>query len=63
LGNIRLKCAEKISQEHIQSVFTKYWQIQDQNRRSSYESGLIIFQPKKTERKRRYTPEKQKKGQ
>lgn len=61
LGNCRLKCAEKISQEHIQRLFTKYWQMQDRNRRASYLAGLINFQPKSTERKRRSTPEKQKK--
>lgn len=61
LGNCRLKCAEKISQEHIQRLFTKYWQMQDRNRRALYLAGLINFQPKSTERKRRSTPEKQKK--
>lgn len=46
LGNCRLKCAEKISQEHIQRLFTKYWQMQDRNRRASYLAGLINFQQK-----------------
>lgn len=35
--------------------------MQDRNRRASYLSGLINFQPKSTERKRRSTPVKQKK--
>jgi len=35
--------------------------MQDRNRRASYLSGLINFQQKSTERKRRSTPEKQKK--
>jgi len=35
--------------------------MQDRNRIASYLSGLYNFQPKSTEKKRRSTPEKQKK--
>lgn len=63
LGSSRLKCAEKICLEYMQRLFDKYWQMQDRNRRATYLSGLITFQPKSTERKRRSTPEKQKKEQ
>lgn len=34
LGNCHSKCTEKIGQEHIQNLFTKYWQMQDRNRRA-----------------------------
>jgi len=61
LPNFRAKCNLKIDNELREKLFASYWSMKNHNRRTSYISGLVTFHDTQVNRKRRLTPEKQKK--
>jgi len=60
LLDCKAKCKSKIQDDLREQLFKIYWAMASFNRRTSYMSKLITCCPKKSCRKRRDTPEKQK---
>lgn len=60
IRDCRMKCQDKVPDNYQKELFEAYWKLGTRDRRASYISGLIEIFPKRSERKRRMTPEKQK---
>lgn len=60
IRDCRMKWPKKVSDVYQKELFETYWKLGSRDRRASYILGLIEIFPKKSERKRRMIPEKQK---
>lgn len=60
LNDCRLKCKSKIDANLQTTLFSIFWSLNSHDRKISYLSSLICVTSKKTSRKRRSTPDKQK---
>lgn len=60
LNDCRSKCKSKIDINLQTTLFNTFWSLKSHDRQVSYISSLICVSSKKTSRKRRTTPEKQK---
>lgn len=59
IGECRMKCRDRVSPEVQLGLFNAYWKMASRNRRAAYIAGLIEIGTKQRERKRRGTPEAQ----
>lgn len=53
LGNCRMKCSERFSDNDRKKIFDEYWEMGSQSKRSSYIGSLVTTTAKRTETKRK----------